>query len=152
MRWFYRLLWDGGNVAYHDLHEDRIDQRRGRIDVQSNSKQPSTSGGHLRIFGLGCLTWVFNSLHCLVDGGQTLTVASQDWKNRSGSIAVHVDLPTPSIRSETDPGKHTSRSVENENGDSSSEREAGIFDLLLQKKITRMPVLPAANYDDIILR
>ena len=27
-------------------------------------------------------------------------------------------------------------------------REAGIFDLLLQKKITRMPVLPAANYDD----
>ena len=27
-------------------------------------------------------------------------------------------------------------------------REAGIFNLLLQKKITRMPVLPAANYDD----
>ena len=27
-------------------------------------------------------------------------------------------------------------------------REAGIFDLLMQKKITRMPVLPAANYDD----
>ena len=27
-------------------------------------------------------------------------------------------------------------------------KEAGIFNLLLQKKITRMPVLPAANYDD----
>ena len=27
-------------------------------------------------------------------------------------------------------------------------REAGIFNLLLQKKITRMPILPAANYDD----
>ena len=27
-------------------------------------------------------------------------------------------------------------------------REAGIFDLLMQKKTTRMPVLPAANYDD----
>ena len=27
-------------------------------------------------------------------------------------------------------------------------KEAGIFDLLLQKKITRMPVLPEANYDD----
>ena len=27
-------------------------------------------------------------------------------------------------------------------------REAGVFNLLLQKKITRMPVLPAANYDD----
>ena len=27
-------------------------------------------------------------------------------------------------------------------------REAGIFELLMQKKITRMPVLPEANYDD----
>ena len=27
-------------------------------------------------------------------------------------------------------------------------REAGIFDLLLQKEITRMPVPPTANYDD----
>ena len=27
-------------------------------------------------------------------------------------------------------------------------KEAGIFDLLMQKKITRMPVLPEANYDD----
>ena len=57
--------------------------------------------------GLGCLTWAFNFLQCLVDGGQTLTVASQDWKNRSGFTAVHVDLPTPSTRSEIAPGKHT---------------------------------------------
>ena len=39
--------------------------------------------------------------------GQTLIVASQNWKNYSGFTAVHVDLPTPSIRSEIAPGKHT---------------------------------------------
>ena len=59
--------------------------------------------------GLECLIWVFNSLLCSLDGGQTLTVASQDWKSRFGYSAVHVDLPTPSTQSETDPGKHTSR-------------------------------------------
>ena len=58
-------------------------------------------------FGLGCLTLAFNFLRCLVDGGQTLIVASQDWKNHSGSTAVHVDQPTPSTRSEIAPGRHT---------------------------------------------
>ena len=39
--------------------------------------------------------------------GANLDSCLADWKNHSGSTAVHVDQPTPSTRSEIAPGKHT---------------------------------------------
>ena len=105
IRWFYRLLWDGGNVAYHDYMKTVLTKE----EIESMFHPTATAEyiGDIFEFWLGCLTWAFNFLRCLVDGGQTLIVASQDWKNHSGSTAVHVGQPTPSTRSEIAPGRHT---------------------------------------------
>ena len=146
IRWFYRLLWDGGNVAYHDYMKDGIDQRGDRINVSLQRQQLSTLAIFLN-FGLGCLNlgiqfptmfggWGANLDSCLAGLEESFWLYSSSCR------------PTDTINTK----RNRSRKayiplVENEMV-TAVLREAGIFNLLLQKKITRMPVLPAANYDD----
>ena len=107
MRWFYRLLWDGGNVAYHDYMKTVLTKEE--IESMINPTATAEYVGDIFEFWLGMLDLGIQFPTMFAGWGQTLTVASQDWKSRFGYSAVHVDLPTPSTQSETDPGKHTSR-------------------------------------------
>ena len=145
IRWFYRLLWDGGNVAYHDYMKTVLTKE----EIESMFPPTATAEyiGDIFEFWLGMLDlgiqfptmfggWGANLDSCLAGLEESFWLYSSSCR------------PTDTINTK----RNRSRKayiplVENEMV-TAVLREAGIFDLLLQKKITRMPVLPAANYDD----
>ena len=144
IRWFYRLLWDGGNVAYHDYMKTVLTKE----EIESMFPPTATAEyiGDIFEFWLGML-----------DLGIQFPTMFGGWANLDSCLAGLEESfwlyssscrPTDTINTK----RNRSRKayiplVENEMV-TAVLREAGIFDLLLQKKITRMPVLPAANYDD----
>ena len=145
IRWFYRLLWDGGNVAYHDYMKTVLTKE----EIESMFPPTATAEyiGDIFEFWLGMLDlgiqfptmfggWGANLDSCLAGLEESFWLYSSSCR------------PTDTINTK----RNRSRKayiplVENEMV-TAVLREAGIFDLLLHKKITRMPVLPAANYDD----
>ena len=145
IRWFYRLLWDGGNVAYHDYMKTVLTKE----EIESMFPPTATAEyiGDIFEFWLGMLDlgiqfptmfggWGANLDSCLAGLEESFWLYSSSCR------------PTDTINTK----RNRSRKayiplVENEMV-TAVLREAGIFNLLLQKKITRMPVLPAANYDD----
>ena len=145
IRWFYRLLWDGGNVAYHDYMKTVLTKE----EIESMFHPTTTAEyiGDIFEFWLGMLDlgiqfptmfggWGANLDSCLAGLEESFWLYSSSCR------------PTDTINTK----RNRSRKayiplVENEMA-TAVLREAGIFNLLLQKKITRMPVLPAANYDD----
>ena len=145
IRWFYRLLWDGGNVAYHDYMKTVLTKE----EIESMFHPTTTAEyiGDIFEFWLGMLDlgiqfptmfggWGANLDSCLAGLEESFWLYSSSCR------------PTDTINTK----RNRSRKayiplVENEMV-TAVLREAGIFNLLLQKKITRMPVLPAANYDD----
>ena len=145
IRWFYRLLWDGGNVAYHDYMKTVLTKE----EIESMFPPTATAEyiGNIFEFWLGMLDlgiqfptmfggWGANLDSCLAGLEESFWLYSSSCR------------PTDTINTK----RNRSRKayiplVENEMV-TAVLREAGIFNLLLQKKITRMPVLPAANYDD----
>ena len=145
IRWFYRLLWDGGNVAYHDYMKTVLTKE----EIESMFHPTATAEyiGDIFEFWLGMLDlgiqfptmfggWGANLDSCLAGLEESFWLYSSSCR------------PTDTINTK----RNRSRKayiplVENEMV-TAVLREAGIFNLLLQKKITRMPILPAANYDD----
>ena len=145
IRWFYRLFWDGGNVAYHDYMKTVLTKE----EIESMFHPTATAEyiGDIFEFWLGMLDlgiqfptmfggWGANLDSCLAGLEESFWLYSSSCR------------PTDTINTK----RNRSRKayiplVENEMV-TAVLREAGIFNLLLQKKITRMPILPAANYDD----
>ena len=166
IRWFYRLLWDGGNVAYHDYMKTVLNKE----EIESMFPPTATAEyiGDIFEFWLGMLDlgiqfptmfggWGANLDSCLAGLEESFWLYSSSCRptdtintkrNRSRKAYSSSCRPTGTINTK----RNRSRKayiplVENEMV-TAVLREAGIFNLLLQKKITRMPVLPAANYDD----
>ena len=145
IRWFYRLLWDGGNVAYHDYMKTVLTKE----EVESMFPPTATAEyiGDIFEFWLGMLDlgvqfptmfggWGANLDSCLAGLEESFWLYSSSCR------------PTDTINTKRNRSRKAYiPSIENEMV-TTVLREAGIFNLLLQKKITRMPVLPAANYDD----
>jgi hypothetical protein len=145
IRWFYRLLWDGGNVAYHDYMKTVLTKEEIESVLHPTASAEYT--GDIFEFWLGMLElgiqfptmfggWGANLDSCLSGLEESFwlfcnscrhadTVNTKRNRSRKAYIPlVEADMVTTILR------------------------EAGIFDLLLQKEITRMPVPPTANYDD----
>ena len=145
IRWFYRLLWDGGNVAYHDYMKTVLTKE----EIESMFPPTATAEyiGDIFEFWLGMLDlgiqfptmfggWGANLDSCLAGLEESFWLYSSSCR------------PTDTINTKRNRSRKAYiQLVENEMV-TAVLREAGIFNLLLQKKITRMPVLPAANYDD----
>ena len=107
MRWFYRLLWDGGNVAYHDYIKTVLTKEE--VESMFNPTATAEYIGDIFEFWLGMLDlgiqfptmfggWGANLDSCLAGLEESFWLYSSSCR-----------LPTPSTRSETAPGKHTSR-------------------------------------------
>ena len=145
LRWFYRLLWDGGNVAYHDYMKTVLTKEE--IESMFNPTATAEYIGDIFEFWLGMLDlgiqfptmfggWGANLDSCLARLEESFWLYSSSCR------------PTDTINTKRNRSRKAYiPSVENEMV-TAVLREAGIFNLLLQKKITKMPVLPAANYDD----
>ena len=145
IRWFYRLLWDGGNVANHDYMKTVLTKEE--IESMFNPTATAEYIGDIFEFWLGILDlgiqfptmfggWGANLDSCLAELEESFWLYSSSCR------------PTDTINMKRNRSRKAYiPSVENEMV-TAVLREAGIFNLLLQKKITRMPVLPAANYDD----
>ena len=145
IRWFYRLLCDGGNVAYHDYMKTVLTKEE--IESMFNPTATAEYIGDIFEFWLGMLDlgiqfptmfggWGANLGSCLAGLEESFWLYSSSCR------------PTDTINTKRNRSRKAYiPSVENEMV-TAVLREAGIFNLLLQKKITRMPVLPAANYDD----
>ena len=145
IRWFYRLLWDGGNAAYHDYMKTVLTKEE--IESMFNPTATAEYIGDIFEFWLGMLDlgiqfptmfggWGANLDSCLAGLEESFWLYSSSCR------------PTDTINTKRNRSRKAYiPSVENEMV-TTVLREAGIFNLLLQKKITRMPVLPAANYDD----
>ena len=142
IRWFYRLLWDGGNVAYHDYMKTVLTKEE--VESMFNPTATAEYIGDIFEFGLGMLDlgiqfptlfggWGANLDSCLAGLEESFWLYSSSCR------------PTDTINTKRNRSRKAHiPSVENAMV-TAVLREAGIFDLLLQKKITRMPVLPAAN-------
>ena len=145
IRWFYRLLWDGGNVAYHDYMKTVLTKEE--VESMFNPTATAEYIGDIFEFWLGMLDlgiqfptmfggWGANLDSCLAGLEESFWLYSSSCR------------PTDTINTKRNRSRKAYiPSVENEMV-TAVLREAGVFNLLLQKKITRMPVLPAANYDD----
>ena len=145
IRWFYRLLWDGGNVAYHDYMKTVLTKEE--VESMFNPTATPEYIGDIFEFWLGMLDlgiqfptmfggWGANLDSCLAGLEESFWLYSSSCR------------PTDTINTKRNRSRKAYiPSVENEMV-TAVLREAGVFNLLLQKKITRMPVLPAANYDD----
>ena len=145
IRWFYRLLWDGGNVAYHDYMKTVLTKEE--VESVFNPTATAEYIGDIFEFWLGMLDlgiqfptmfggWGANLDSCFAGLEESFWLYSSSCR------------PTDTINTKRNRSRKAYiPSVENEMV-TAVLREAGVFNLLLQKKITRMPVLPAANYDD----
>ena len=145
VRWFYRLLWDGGNVAYHDYMKTALTKE----EVES-ILHPTASAeyiGDIFEFWLGMLEL----------GIQFPTMFKGWGANLDSSLAGLEEsfwLFCNSCRHADTINTKRNRTrkayippVENALV-TLVLKEAQIFELLIQHKITRMPVIPTANYDD----
>jgi len=145
IRWFYRLLWDGGNVAYNDYMKTVLTKE----EVES-ILPPTASAeyiGDIFEFWLGMLElgiqfptmfegWGANIDSCLPGLEESFWLFCNSCR--------HADtINTERNRSR----KAYIPPVENAMV-TAILKEAKVFDLLLQSEITRMPVIPTANYDD----
>ena len=145
IRWFYRLLWDGGNVAYHDYMKTVLTKE----EIESMFPPTATAEyiGDIFEFWLGMLDlgiqfptmfggWGANLDSCLAGLEESFWLYSSSCR------------PTDTINTKRNRSRKAYIPLVENKMVTAVLREAGIFNLLLQKKITRMPVLPAANYDD----
>ena len=145
IRWFYRLLWDGGNVAYHDYMKTVLTKE----EIESMFPPTATAEyiGDIFEFWLGMLDlgiqfptmfggWGANLDSCLAGLEESFWLYSSSCR------------PTDTINTKRDRSRKAYIPLVENEMVTAVLREAGIFNLLLQKKITRMPILPAANYDD----
>ena len=145
IRWFYRLLWDGGNVAYHDY------MRTVLTEEEIESMFPPTASaeyiGDIFEFWLGMLDlgiqfptmfggWGANLDSCLAGLEESFWLFCNSCR------------PTDTINTKRNRPRKAYIPLIETDMVTTILREAGIFDLLLQKRITRMPVPPTANYDD----
>ena len=145
IRWFYRLLWDGGNVAYHDC------MRTVLTKEEIESMFPPTASaeyiGDIFEFWLGMLDlgiqfptmfggWGANLDSCLAGLEESFWLFCNSCR------------PTDTINTKRNRSRKAYIPLIETDMVTTILREAGIFDLLLQKRITRMPVPPTANYDD----
>ena len=145
IRWFYRLLWDGGNVAYHDY------MRTVLTKEEIESMFPPTASaeytGDIFEFWLGLLElgiqfptmfggWGANLDSCLAGLEESFWLFCNSCR------------PTDTINTKRNRSRKAYIPLVETDMVTTILREAGIFDLLLQKEITRMPVPPTANYDD----
>ena len=145
IRWFYRLLWDGGNVAYHDY------MRTVLTKEEIESMFPPTASaeyiGDIFEFWLGMLDlgiqfptmfggWGANLDSCLAGLEESFWLFCNSCR------------PTDTINTKRNRSRKAYIPLIETDMVTTILREAGIFDLLLQKRITRMPVPPTANYDD----
>ena len=145
IRWFYRLLWDGGNVAYHDY------MRTVLTKEEIESMFPPTASaeytGDIFEFWLGMLElgiqfptmfggWGANLDSCLAGLEESFWLFCNSCR------------PTDTINTKRNRSRKAYIPLVETDMVTTILREAGIFDLLLQKEITRMPVPPTVNYDD----
>ena len=145
IRWFYRLLWDGGNVAYNDYMKTVLTKE----EVESILRPTASAEyiGDIFEFWLGMLElgiqfptmfegWGANIDSCLSGLEESFWLFCNSCR--------HADtINTKRNRSR----KAYIPPVENAMV-TAILKEAKVFDLLLQSEITRMPVIPTANYDD----
>ena len=145
IRWFYRLLWDGGNVAYHDYMKTVLTKEE--IASMLNPTATAEYVGDIFEFWLGMLDlgiqfptmfggWGANLDSCLAGLEESFWLFSSSCR------------PTDTINTKRNRSRKAYIPPVENDMVTTVLKEAGIFDLLLQKKITRMPVLPEANYDD----
>ena len=105
IRWFYRLLWDGGNVTYHDYVRTVLTKEE--IESIFPPRASAEYTGDIFEFWLGMLELGIQFPTMFGGWGQTLTVALLDWRSHSGFSAIPVVPLTPSTRSGIDQGRHT---------------------------------------------
>ena len=145
IRWFYRLLWAGGNVAYHDYMKTVLTKEEIESILPLNASAEYI--GDIFEFWLGMLElgiqfptmfngWGKNIDSCLAGLEESFWLFSSSCRHTE-------TINTKRNRSR----KAYIPSVENEMVIAIL-REGKIFDLLMQKEITRMPTIPTANYDD----
>ena len=106
IRWFYRLLWNGGNVAYHDYMKTVLTKEEIESILPLNASAEYI--GDIFEFWLGTLELGIQFPTMFRDGERTSTVALLDLKNLSGYSAVLVATPRPSTQNVIDQGKPTS--------------------------------------------
>ena len=145
IRWFYRLLWDGGNVAYNDYMKTVLTKE------EVDSILPPTASaeyiGDIFEFWLGMLElgiefptmfegWGANLDSCLSGLEESFWLFSNSCR------------PTDTINTKRNRSRKAYiPAVENAMVNTIL-REARVLDLLLNDEVTRMPIIPTANYDD----
>ena len=145
IRWFYRLLWDGGNVAYHDYMRTVL--TKDEIESMFPPTASAEYTGDIFEFWLGMLElgiqfptmfggWGANLDSCLAGLEESFWLFCNSCR------------PTDTINTKRNRSRKAYIPLVETDMVTTILREAGIFDLLLQKEITRMPVPPTANYDD----
>ena len=145
VRWFYRLLWDGGNVAYHDYMKTVLTKEEVESILPPNASAEFI--GDIFEFWLGMLElgiqfptmfrgWGANLDSCLAGLEESFwlfcnscrradTVNNKRNRSRKAYIPQVENAVVTAIL-----------------------QDAQVFKLLTQHQITRMPIIPTANYDD----
>ena len=106
IRWFYRLLWDGGNVAYHDYMRTVLTKEE--IESMFHPTASAEYTGDIFEFWLGMLElgiqfptmfggWGANLDSCLAGLEESFWLFCNSCR----------PIPTPSTRSGIDQGRHT---------------------------------------------
>ena len=145
IRWFYRLLWDGGNVAYTDYMKTVLTKEEVESVLHPTASAEYT--GDIFEFWLGMLElgiqfptmfegWGANLDSCLAGLEESFwlfcnSCRHADTINTKRSRTRKAYIPSVGNAMVTMVLK-----------------EAKIYDLLLRNEITRMPIIPTANYDD----
>ena len=104
IRWFYRLLWDGGNVAYHDYMKTVLTKEEIESILPLNASTEYI--GDIFEFWLGMLEMGIQFPTMFNGWGNTSIVALLDLRNLSGCSAALVATLTPSTRNAIDQGRH----------------------------------------------
>ena len=145
IRWLYRLLWDGGNVAYHDYMRTVLTKEE--IESMFHPTASAEYIGDIFEFWLGMLDlgiqfptmfggWGANLDSCLAGLEESFWLFCNSCR------------PTDTINTKRNRSRKAYIPLIETDMVATILREAGVFDLLLQKGITRMPIPPTANYDD----
>ena len=145
VRWFYGLLWDGGNVAYHDYMKTVLTKEEVESILPPNASAEFI--GDIFEFWLGMLElgiqfptmfkgWGANLDSCLAGLEESFWLSCNscrraDTVNNKRNRSRRAFIPQ----------------VENAVV-AAILQDAKMFELLTQRQITRMPIIPTANYDD----